>query len=165
MRKSSLGSLSAWAPWGLFAAALGGAGLLWNGSSPPQPATKSPASEEALAEEAGLRPTRLVVDFRDDISPQALAATGFHEVPVSDYSKVDGLYTIDFADADAAAAARAQLARDPDVESVDYDAVATIFPDEETQEVGAEAADAQAGTSSLEAECNVKSADAGKSFP
>jgi serine protease len=164
MRKSSLVSLSAWAPWGLFAAALGGAGLLWNGSSPPHPATKSPASEEALAEEAGLRPTRLVVDFRDDISPQALGATGFHEVPVSDYSKVDGLYTIDFADADAAAAARAQLARDPDVESVDYDAVATIFPDEETQEVGAEAA-AQAASSSLEAECNVKTADGGKGFP
>ena len=164
MRKSSLVSLSAWAPWGLFAAALGGAGLLWNGTSPPHPSAKPPASDQALAEEAGLRPTRLVVDFRDDISAERLAATGFHEVPVSDYSKVDGLYTIDFADADAAAAARAQLARDPDVESVDYDAVATIFPDEEMQEVGAEA-DAQATSSSLEAECNVKTADGGKSFP
>ena len=101
-------------------------------------AAKPPVTEEALAEEAGLRPTRLLVDFRDDISQAALAATGYHEVPLSDYSKVDGLYTIDFADADAATAARAKLARDPDVESVDYDALAAIPPDEEMQEETAE---------------------------
>jgi serine protease len=166
MRKSSL--LSAWAPWGLFAAALGGAGLLWNGTSAPHLTDKPAASDEALAEEAGVNPTRLLVDFRDGISPEALRATGYEEIPFSDYSKVDGLYTIDFPTADAAAAARAKLAESPDVESVDYDAVATIFPDEELQEVGAEAAEAREAKtagSSLEAECNVKSADGGKGFP
>ncbi|HVV51299.1 MAG TPA: S8 family peptidase [Polyangia bacterium] len=161
MRKSSL--LRAWAPWGLFVAAVGAAGWLWNGTSPPRPGVKPPLTDEAAAEEAGLRPTRLLVDFRDDITPEALAATGYHEVPLSDYTKVDGLYAIDFPTADAAAAARAKLARDPDVESVDYDAVATIFPDEEAQEASAEAAELQA-QSSLEAECNAKTAD-GKGFP
>jgi serine protease len=150
MRKSSL--LSAWAPWGGFAAALVGAGFLWNGALPSRPAEKAAVTNEALAEEAGLEPRRLVVDFRDDISEEALRATGFPEVPFSDYSKVDGLYKIDFADADAAAAARAQLARDPDVESVDYDALATIPADEELQEVAAEAA----STGSMEAECGAK---------
>ncbi len=154
MRKSSL--LSALAPWGGFAAALVGAGMLWNGGSPPRPAAEKPAvTNEDLAEEAGLEPRRLVVDFRDDISEEALRATGFQEVPFSDYSKVDGLYRIDFADADAAAAARAQLARDPDVESVDYDALATIPADEELQEVSAEAA----STGSMEAECGAKVGD------
>ncbi|HEY6475887.1 MAG TPA: S8 family peptidase, partial [Polyangia bacterium] len=171
MRKSSRLSFSAsvsrWAPWGLFAAALGGAGLLWNGSSPPhlsEKPTQRVTTDEALAEETGVNPTRLLVDFRDGISPEALRATGFQEIPFSDYSKVDGLYTIDFPTADAAAAARAQLAQNPDVESVDYDAVATIFPDEEIQEVEEANAEAASG-SSLEAECNVKSADGGKSFP
>jgi serine protease len=158
MRKSSLVSLVA--PWVGFAAVLVGAGTLWHGG--PAPAAKPAVSNEALAEEAGLEPRRLIVDFRDDISQAALAATGFHEAPVSDYSAVDGLYRIDFADADAAAAAAAKLARDPDVESVDYDALATIPADEETQE---ELAEAQS-TGSMEAECGAKvgSDDTG-SFP
>ena len=160
MRKSSLVSFVA--PWVGFAAVLVGAGTLWH-SGPPS-AQKPALSSEELAEEAGLQPRRLIVDFRDDISPGALAATGFHEVPVSDYSAVDGLYQIDFADADAAAAAAAKLARDPDVESVDYDALATIPPDEEAQE---ELADAQS-TGSMEAECSGKVGDSGDdtgSFP
>ena len=131
-------------------------------ASPPRPAAEKPAvTSEDLAEEAGLEPRRLVVDFRDDISEEALRATGFQEVPFSDYSKVDGLYRIDFADADAAAAARAQLARDPDVESVDYDALATIPADEELQEVSAEAA----STGSMEAECGAKGTGDGTAFP
>ena len=129
MRKSSLVSLVA--PWVGFAAVVAGAGTLWHRGAPP--AQKPAVSSEELAEEAGLQPRRLIVDFRDDISPAALAATGFHEVPVSAYSAVDGLYQIDFASADEAAAARAKLARDPDVESVDYDALATIPPDEEAR--------------------------------
>ena len=127
--------------------------MLWHGTSPSRPAAKPAVTEEALAEEAGLHPTRLLVDFRDDVSQAALAATGYQEVPLSDYSKVDGLYTIDFADADAATAARASLARDPDVESVDYDSQATIPPDEEMQEATAET------TGSLEAECGVKAGE------
>ena len=136
MRKSSLVSLVA--PWVGFAAVVAGAGTLWHRGAPS--AHKAAVSSEELAEEAGLRPRRLIVDFRDDISPAALAATGFHEVPVSAYSAVDGLYQIDFASADEAAAAASKLARDPDVESVDYDALATIPPYEESQE---ELADAQ----------------------
>ena len=158
MRKSSLVSFVA--PWVGFAAVLVGAGTLWH--SGPPPAQKPAVSSEELAEEAGLVPRRLIVDFRDDISQGALAATGFHEVPVSSYSAVDGLYQIDFADADAAAAAAAKLARDPDVESVDYDALATIPPDEEAQE---ELADAQS-TGSMEAECSGKAgAGDADSFP
>src|SRR5579871_1031451 len=163
MRKSSL--VSAWAPWGLFAAALGGAGLLWNGASAPHPhATLEDTAPDEAAEDAGLRPTRLLVDFRDDVMPEALAATGFHEVPLSYYSKVDKLYTVDFPDADSAAAARARLERDPNVESVDYDAVATIFPDEEMQELDAEASELASGQS-MEAECGAGQAGDGKSFP
>ena len=117
MRKSSLRSPSGWAsalvPWVGFAAALGGAGPALARHIAAPPAAKPALTDDALAEEAGLRPTRLLVDFRDDVSPEALRATGYREVPLSDYSKVDGLYTIDFADADAAAAARARLARDP----------------------------------------------------
>ena len=162
MRKSSLVSFVA--PWVGFAVVLAGAGALWHGGPPP--AQKPAISSEELAEEAGLEPRRLIVDFRDDVSQGALAATGFHEVPVSDYSAVDGLYRIDFADADAAAAAAATLARDPDVESVDYDALATIPPDEEAQE---ELAAAQS-TSSMEAECSGQSGASvgisdGGSFP
>ena len=158
MRKSSLVSFVA--PWVGFAAVLVGAGTLWHRGAPP--AQKPPVSSQELAEEAGLRPRRLIVDFRDDISKEALAATGFREVPVSDYSAVDGLYQIDFADADAAAAAAAKLARDPDVESVDYDALATIPQDEEAQE---ELADAQS-TGSMEAECSGKAGESDTdSFP
>ena len=157
MRKSSLVSFVA--PWVGFAAVLVGAGTLWH--SGPPPAQKPAVSNEELAEEAGLQPRRLIVDFRDDISPGALAATGFHEVPVSDYSAVDGLYQIDFASADAAAAAAAKLARDPDVESVDYDALATIPSGEEGQE---ELAEAQS-TGSMEAECGAQTSDGGGSFP
>jgi serine protease len=151
MRKSSLVSLVA--PWVGFAAVVAGAGTLWHRGAPP--AHKPAVSSEELAEEAGLQPRRLIVDFRDDITPAALAATGFHEVPVSAYSAVDGLYKIDFASADEAAAAAAKLARDPDVESVDYDALATIPPDEEAQE---ELADARS-TGSMEAECSREVAD------
>ena len=94
MRKSSLVSFVA--PWVGFAAVVAGAGTLWHRGPPP--AQKPAVSSEELAEEAGLQPRRLIVDFRDDISPAALAATGFHEVPVSAYSAVDGLYQIDFAE-------------------------------------------------------------------
>jgi serine protease len=163
MRKSSLvpAWASALAPWGGFAAALVGAGLLWHGTSAPRLTEKPAVTSEALAEEAGLEPRRLIVDFRDDISQAALAATGYQEVPLSDYSAVDGMYEIDFADADAAADARAKLQRDPDVESVDYDAVATIPPDEEMQELDADAH----SDGSMEAECAAGSGGDGKTFP
>jgi serine protease len=97
------------------------------------------------------------VDFRDDATPGEIAAPGYTEVPVSAYSAHDHLYRIDFATAAEAAAARAKLAADPAVESVDYDEVVSLPPDEETQELAA------AG-GSMEAECSAKGHDGG-GFP
>ena len=158
MRKSSL--VSAWAPWGGFAAVLVGAAWLWHGASSPRPAVKpapGTVDSEALAQAEGLLPTRLLVDFRDDVSPAAIAATGFNEVPLSAYTAHDKLFRVDFATADEAAAARAKLAADPDVESVDFDSLATIPPGEEMQELAA------AGNS-MEAECSAAAHDGG-GFP
>jgi serine protease len=127
----------------VFAAAAAGTGALWHGS-------RARSSDNKPADLARSRPTagtRLVVDFRDDISAQALASNGFVETPVSDYSARDRLYTIDFATVAEAEAARAKLAADPDVESVDFDAQMSIPPDEQGGELQA----LEAG--SMEAEC------------
>ena len=99
---------------------------------------------------AGVDPTRLIVDFKDDVSAETLANNGFTEIPISDYSAKDRLYRIDFATADEAAAAKAKLSHDPSVESVDYESFASIPPDEEAQE---EQAAANAASGSMEAEC------------
>ena len=117
---------SRWASLGVLAVATATAGLVWNG--PRTRATTDKATADGA--DAPAVGTRLIVDFRDDISAAALKATGYVEIPVSAYSAHDGLYAIDFASPEAAAIARAKLARDPDVESVDYDAVATLPPDE-----------------------------------
>ena len=95
--------------------------------------------------------TKLVVDFRDDVSAETLAGNGFEELPVSDYSAVDRLYRMAFATADEAAAAKAKLAHDASVESVDFEALATFPPGEEMPALAA------AGES-LEAECGVPGA-------
>ena len=79
-------------------------------------------------------------------------------MPVSAYSATDKLYRIDFATADeAAAAAAAKLAKDPEVESVDFDSEESIPPDEASQERKRWRA-----RSSMEAEC---AADAAKPSP
>lgn len=154
------------APWALPAAVAGIAWTLWAPAAARDPNDKpAPASAERLtpasaaaadARAAGIDPTHLLVDFRDDISPKALEDNGFTEVPVSAYSAKDRLYRLSFDRADDAAAALATLSRDPNVESVDYDSLATIPPGEELQEVAA------AGQS-MEAEC--QAAAAGESFP
>jgi len=133
-----------WIGWALFTAAAVGTGALWHGARPRSSDNKSAGAEESAAP-AG---TRLVVDFRDDVSSQALAANGFDERPVSDYSARDRLYTIDFATVEEAEAARAKLAVDPDVEAVDFDAQMSIPPDEQ----GEELASPEGG--SMEAECD-----------
>jgi serine protease len=150
--------MSAWVPWGGFAAALVGAAVFWHGAYAPRVAEKPVPTSAERAQAAGLHPTQLLVDFRDDISPQALAANGYVEIPISDYSAQDRLYRIDFDSADQAAAALAKLSRDPDVESVDYDSMATLSPDEQAQE-------ALAAAGSMEAECGAKTAQAGAAFP
>jgi serine protease len=130
----------------VFAAAAAGTGALWHGSRARSSENK-PATSGAELTEAPPN-TRLVVDFRDDVSAQTLAASGFDERPVSDYSARDRLYTIDFATAEEAVAARAKLAADPNVESVDFDAEMSIPPDEEGEELAA------VQTGSMEAECD-----------
>ncbi len=141
--------------WGVFAAGVASTGFLWHHVGARDPRQKVDSSSAARADETGQNPTRLIVDFKDDISPQALAAEPYVEVPVSAYSATDKLYRIDFASAEEAAAAAAKLAKDPEVESVDFDSEAAIPPDETAQE-------ALASTSSMEAEC---AADAAKPSP
>jgi serine protease len=142
-------------PWGVFAAMLAGAGLLWHvPGSHPRAAKPQPTSAELAAAES-VDPTRLIVDFKDDISEQALAAEPYVEIPISNYSSTDRLYRIDFDSADEAAAAAARLARDPNVESVDYDVQATIPADEA----------AVAGGASMESECKAAGAAKPSEFP
>jgi serine protease len=134
-----------WTGLALFAAATLGTGALWH-TRARAPETKPAARGSVdVDEERPPTGTRLVVDFRDDVSPEALSAKGYAEIPVSDYSARDRVYDIDFATADAAETARARLAADPDVESVDYDAQMTIPPDEAAAELAA--------GDSMEAEC------------
>jgi serine protease len=135
-------------PWGIFTALLVGTGVLWHGHGTDGPADKPAPTRAEWAAAAGVNPTRLIVDFKDDISAQALAAEPYVEIPISAYSAVDRLYRIDFRSADEAAAAAAALARDPQVESVDYDVQATLPPGEA----------AVAGDSSMEAECQATAA-------
>jgi serine protease len=149
---------SAWVPWGGFATAVAAAAVLWHGVHPPRVTDKPVPTSAERAAEAGLRPTQLIVDFRDDISTEALAATGYSEIPISDYSAQDRLYRIDFPDADRAAAALVKLSRDPDVESVDYDALATIPPGEQAEE-------AAAAAGSMEIECGTAAGGATAGFP
>jgi serine protease len=147
MRKSAL------VPWAAFAAAVVAAAWLWHGrGSAPHAAPPKPTGAE-IAEAAGVDPTHLIVDFRDDMTAGELAATGYIEVPISDYSAKDHLFRITFRDADQAAAAMAKLARDPNVEGVDYDAMATIPADEQAEE-----ATAALASGSMEAECQAASA-------
>jgi serine protease len=117
-------------PWAVFTAVLAGTGAFWHGPATRGSTDKAAPPAEGRLDADGLNPTRLIVDFRDDISPEALAATGYTEVPISDYTAHDRLYKIDFATPAEAMVAKARLARDPDVESVDFDATATIPPDE-----------------------------------
>jgi serine protease len=141
-----------------------GAAALWRGGAAPSPADKPAPSSVSVeeAQAAGIDPTELLVDFRDDVSDDTLAHNGFVETPVSAYSAVDRLYRMKFATADEAAAAKAKLAHDPSVESVDYDEVLSIPGDEDAQETGA-AQDA-AAAAALEAECQTAAAPGG-SFP
>jgi serine protease len=145
-------------PWLGFGAVLAAASMLWHGGGGRSPADKTAAQPDTQMA-AGVDPTRLIVDFRDDVSAATLAGNGFEEVPISDYSAKDRLYRIDFATAGEAAAARAKLAHDPSVESVDFDAVATIPPGEDAQ---FDEAAATGGT--MEAECSAAGTP-GSAFP
>jgi serine protease len=128
-------------------AALFAIGASWHGGDRSSSTAKPSPTYAEQAVEAGVDPTTLVVDFRDDVSAETLAGNGFEEIPVSDYSAVDRLYRMTFSSADEAAAAKAKLAQDGSVESVDFDALASIPPGEEMPAL------APAGES-LEAQCS-----------
>jgi len=145
-------------PWLGFGATLVAVAYLWHGGPSRMPADKKLAQADDVAA-TDVDPTRLIVDFRDDVSPETLANNGFTEVPISDYSAKDRMYRIEFSNAAEAGAALARLSRDPSVESVDFESYASISPDEQTQEATA----AGPGGGSMEAEC--QAADPGNGFP
>ncbi len=94
-------------------------------SSKGETATTGQAADEAPPGDT------LVVDFRDDVSAEALATNAWREEPVSRYSERDRLYRVRFPSAREAALAAAELRRDPTVETVDWDVDAQIPPGEE----------------------------------
>jgi serine protease len=146
-------------PWLGFGVTLVAAALLWHGGPSRTPTDKTlPPTDAAAAVAAGADPTRLIVDFRDDVSAETLANNGLTEIPISDYSRTDRLYRIEFSNAAEAAAALARLSHDPSVESADYESFASIPPGEDTQEF---AAPLHAG--GMEAECGAGAP--GSSFP
>lgn len=96
----------------------------------PEPSVGHDEPAAAIAEAAGVSPDTLLVDFRDDVSEEALRANAYVEEPLSRFSARDRLYRVRFpTTADAARAAEA-LRRDATVESVDYDVQASIFPED-----------------------------------
>jgi len=83
----------------------------WGSSTSGQRGSEAPPGE--LEAEAAVSPQTLLVDFKDDVSDQALANNGFIEEAVSEYSAVDRLYRLRFPDAATAAKAAEVLRHDP----------------------------------------------------
>jgi len=112
------------------AIALGLAGIVawsWRGV-PAHPGGPTPADELLAAERTS--PNTLIVDFRDDITDQALASRGYVDEPISRFSAMDRMYRIRFRTPQEAQDAARRLRADPMVESVDYDAPASLFPED-----------------------------------
>ena len=85
---SHMMSKSRLVPWLGFGARAGRGRLLVarrSARSPTDKRGRRPTTELAVA--AGVDPTRLIVDFRDDVSAETLANNGFTEIPISDYSR------------------------------------------------------------------------------
>jgi serine protease len=100
----------------------------WGSTAPVQGTAEAPPG--ALEEAAQASPQTLLVDFKDDVSDQALASNPYVEEAISDYSAVDRLYRLRFPSPADAARAAAALRADPTVESVDYDVEMAIPPGE-----------------------------------
>jgi serine protease len=81
----------------------------------------------------------LLVDYRDDIGQDVLAATPWTEEPVSDLSRLDQLHRIQFDNLSDAQQAAAALRANPAVESVDWDVPATLLPQDLESEALAQA--------------------------
>ena len=101
----------------------------WRGV-PPHPDGRPPAHELLAA--GGTKPSTLIVDFRDDITDQALAARGYLDEPISRFSAKDRLYRLRFRTPQDAEDAARRLRADPMVESVDYDVPVSLFPEDWT---------------------------------
>jgi serine protease len=99
----------------------------WQVPTPVQRSAEAPPDEAAEVQEDA---QTLLVDFKDDVSDQALAANAYVEEAVSDYSSVDRLYRLHFPSAEAAERAAESLRHDPTVESVDHDFQMAVPPGE-----------------------------------
>jgi len=140
-----------------------GAHLMWRGGasrgSEAKPDTTATDTAEAAGWAASHDETTLVVDYRDDVTDADLAATPEVEEPISRWSAVDRVYRVHFASAGQAADAARRLRADPRVESVSWDAEATIPPDEASQEIAAP------NDRSMQAECAPRTSAAHAGFP
>jgi len=96
----------------------------------PAPRRPAPADELLAAERAS--PATLIVDFRDNITDQELAARGYPDEPISRFSATDRIYRIRFRTPQDAEDAARRLRADPMVESVDYDVPVSLFPEDWT---------------------------------
>ena len=72
----------------------------------------SPPTDEILATE-NASPNTLIVDFRDDITAEELAARGLLEEPVSRFSATDRMYRVHFRTPQDAEDAARRLRTDP----------------------------------------------------
>ena len=124
-------------PWMVLGLVAAGVFAVWRPSSDTPPAEPTLAETAALDDEAAeAGGFDLIVDYRDDIGPETLAATPWLEEALSRQTAVDKLYRIRFDNAADARRAAAELRSNPAVESVDWDVQATAFGDE-TAEVAA----------------------------
>jgi serine protease len=120
-----------YAPWLLLVLTAAVVRIAWTaGSGTASGSADLQAGDLADDEAAEVSDFDLLVDFRDDVGEATLAATPWAEEPVSDLSKLDGLYRIRFDSAADARRAAMDLRRNPAVESVDWDAPASLPPDE-----------------------------------
>jgi serine protease len=127
MRKSGLSFVRS-LPWAALAVSAVAVWASWNLGPRDQDRETPAASNFADNEAAEASAFDLLVDYRDGIGPETLAATPWTEEPLSRLSAVDKLYRIRFDSLEEAAAAAATLRRNPEVESVDWDAPATLLP-------------------------------------
>ena len=72
-------ALPKWFSWGVFVTTTAVVGVLWHGTHGRDIGAK-PGPDAADSPTAR---TRLIVDFRDDVSSRALDGNGFDEIPVS----------------------------------------------------------------------------------
>jgi serine protease len=143
------------APWLLLVLTVFAVRLSWPAGSDASTAQTADLLEND-AEAAEASDFDLLVDFRDEVTADTLAATPWQEEALSAYTERDGLYRIRFDSADDARRAARELRENAAVESVDWDVPATLPPDE--------VAAAQAGPPALSCESG-SADDLNKGFP